>query len=580
MPSLDGAPADISSAKLIFDDRLYEQEVLGLKEGQTEEKLQDEIAAEARQLGIEPYLLHGVAHTSKPASTVTISSEHRSSVSLESRGSHSTEFTSDPSRSSKDQADRPPSFTNSQRQRPWAPDAKEEDARTSSRPTVRYSYSYSEPQTASESTFSLSSALSGRSLSTKRKRGTSILSMFRKQPCDCNYCPQLSHHPRQTYKLECGHSLCRISIRQRAHDATEDPTKWPPTCCDKPIPDSILGSALKGEDLASALRRMALADGLTNGTNSASGTASARNVSASPSSRNTRSRPVTASSAEEAPLSHRQEEESEDLARATAEPTFRALRAQQEQEYERLVAFEQKQRKALAGYQAWSRRELAGRHDEREEELSKKHTEALERLEEKQVAAELDLRAAHREEQQNADTALKYMEAYVNGSSAAEKRHIVTAEDKARLASQRALKLKLDARHESAISVLRAKQERDSKAKLQKMQAEREQLEAEAEKEEKALKEEQCEESHRLAMLARSRRRRVAARWDLRMEVWKAELEREKGGAFHRPLPGVPWPLPVGETMDQSALGGRSALDEYERLAGACEEWGGSSGAQ
>lgn len=182
MPSIDGAPADISSAKLIFDDRLYEQEVLGLKEGQTEEKLQEEITAEARQLGIEPYLLHGVAHTSKPASTVTISSEHRSSVSLDSRGSHSTEFTSDPSRSSKDQGDRPPSFTNSQRQRPWAPDAKEEDVRTSSRPTVRYSYSYSEPQTASESTFSLSSALSGRSLSTKRKRGTSILSMFRKQP--------------------------------------------------------------------------------------------------------------------------------------------------------------------------------------------------------------------------------------------------------------------------------------------------------------------------------------------------------------------------------------------------------------
>lgn len=168
----------------------------------------------------------------------------------------------------------------------------------------------------------------------------------------------------------------------------------------------------------------------------------------------------------------------------------------------------------------------------------------------------------------------------MNGSSAAEKRHIVTAEDKQRLASQRALKLKLDARHESAISVLRAKQERDLKAKLQKMQAEREQLEAEAEKEEKALKEEQCEESHRLAMLARSRRRRVAARWDLRMEVWKAELEREKGVAFHRALPGVPWPLPVGEEMDQSALGGRSALDEYERLGGACGERGGSNGSQ
>ncbi|KAJ9641424.1 hypothetical protein H2199_005394 [Coniosporium tulheliwenetii] len=555
MPSLDGGPADISSAKLIFDERLYEQEVLGLREEQTEEKLQEEIAAEARRLGIEPYLLHGVANISKPASTVTISSEHRSSLSLDSRGSHSTELTSDPSRSSKDQNDRPPSLTNSQRQRPWAPDAKEEDVRAS-RPTVRYSYSYSEPQTASESTFSLSSALSGRSLSAKRKRGTSILSMFRKQPCDCNYCPQLSHHSRQTYKLECGHSLCKISIRQRAHDATEDPSKWPPRCCDKPIPDSILGSALKGEDLASALRRMALADGLTNGTNGATGSAmGARNASASPSSRNTRSRPVTASSAEESHLSRRQKEEAEDLARAMAEPTFRALRAQQEQEYERLVAFEQKQRKALAGYQAWSRRELAERHEQREAELSKKHTEALERLEEKQVAAELDLRAAHREEQQNADTALKYMEAYVNGSSNAEKRHVVTAEDRQRLASQRALKVKLDARHESAISVLRAKQERDLKAKLQKMQAEREQLEAEQRKEEKALKEEQCEESHRLAMLARARRRRMAARWDLRMEIWKAELEREKGVGFHRPLPGVPWPLPVGEKMDQSALG-------------------------
>jgi hypothetical protein len=106
MPESQEDDSGALSTAPIFDDTVYLSEALGLPIGQTEDDVDAELALLATESGIQdPYLfLCPPQDISRALSTVTLDSDHRSSLSIHSQETQSTSFTSAPSRTSKDQA--------------------------------------------------------------------------------------------------------------------------------------------------------------------------------------------------------------------------------------------------------------------------------------------------------------------------------------------------------------------------------------------------------------------------------------------------------------------------------------------
>lgn len=165
--------------------------------------------------------------------------------------------------------------------------------------------------------------------------------------------------------------------------------------------------------------------------------------------------------------------------------------------------------------------------------------------------AEHDLRNTHETETQNVATALKHMEAYCLGSglSHPEHPHVVTEEDFKKLDRQRMIQQGLPRKHENAINVLRAKQERDIKRKLEKQREELESLDAAHDGERLAEETEHANEMARLETLIEDRRKRLMQRWDLKFEMWRRDWENQHGMPVTLRLEHETWPLHTSKTM-------------------------------
>jgi hypothetical protein len=171
------------------------------------------------------------------------------------------------------------------------------------------------------------------------------------------------------------------------------------------------------------------------------------------------------------------------------------------------------------------------------------HNEDLERLEERQLLAEHDLLKAQAQETQNVATALKYIEAYCLGTrSNQERAHTVSEEDLKKLDRQRLIQQDLPRRHESAINVLRARQEMDTRRKVEAQEAELQQLYTEHEKEKVAKEAEYQKDLVRLDSTIEARRKRLLQRWDLRFEMWRRDWEAQHNTSLTAELEHEEWP--------------------------------------
>jgi hypothetical protein len=193
-----------------------------------------------------------------------------------------------------------------------------------------------------------------------------------------------------------------------------------------------------------------------------------------------------------------------------------------------------------------------------------KHASELERLEESQVIAEHEMRKTHAQETQNVATALKYMGAYCSGSNPTNPSiaHTVTEEDRKKLARQHLTQQKLPAKHESAINVLRARQEKETKVKLQKQQNELQQLMADYMRQKQARGLQYMKDLSRLEALTDARRRKMDCQWDLRFETWRKGWERHHEKTLKGRLPRGTWP----PTPEDAPLDPSSALALYLQL--------------
>lgn len=240
-----------------------------------------------------------------------------------------------------------------------------------------------------------------------------------------------------------------------------------------------------------------------------------------------------------------------------ADEAIKSFRAQQKEQLERVAAFENGQREALLVHHQRSLKRLVTKHesnkDERKEHVSEvtprnvtqfayatQHVLELEDLEDSQITAEDSLRKAQDLETQNVATALKHMEAYCLSSNPDPGfAHTVTQDDFKKLDRQRLFQQSLPRKHESAINVLRSRQERAMKFKMQKQEAELAELDAEFEKEKAAEEWQYAQESERLHAVIEARRKRLQQRWDLKYEMWRKDWERQHGIQFET----VDWPL-------------------------------------
>ena len=273
-----------------------------------------------------------------------------------------------------------------------------------------------------------------------------------------------------------------------------------------------------------------------------------------------------------APDASRKDEEV--LNRALANEAFRSLRTQQKQQFERISAFEANQRKALSAYHQWTLKRLSSEVQKAKAEKPKQvggqnqsclisayslfsqYATELERLEELQIVAEHELRNTHAQETQNVATALKHMEAYCSGSNLATGRYIytVTEEDREKLARQYMIQKKMPKKHESAINVLRARQEKNLIIKQQKQQAALKQLDLDYEcaRQEEELR--FLKDSNQLNLVIAARRRRLTNRWDLKFEMWRRDWESQHRIALRGRLPHEEWPTNrVGGPIDASS---------------------------
>jgi hypothetical protein len=184
-----------------------------------------------------------------------------------------------------------------------------------------------------------------------------------------------------------------------------------------------------------------------------------------------------------------------------------------------------------------------------------------------QILAEHDLRKAHEVETQNVATALKHMEAYCLGSSQThpDHAHTVTEEDFKKLDRQRMLQQNLPRKHENAINVLRARQERETKGKLQKQETELKLLAAAHEKERVTEEADLVKEAEKLEAVIEARRRRLLQRWDLKFEMWRRDWEEQHGSKVSINLEHENWPLQTTKTI--TPIPESSSLATYVQAA-------------
>jgi hypothetical protein len=358
-------------------------------------------------------------------------------------------------------------------------------------------------------------------------------------------------------------------------EALESEEQIAPTCCGKPLPKSVLESVLSKEEadiVSSDNRHSLIAYALRGSESGDDGVSIGFSLSLDTQSLPTGSfvaSPATMVSAQELSF-----EEEVRLSRALADETFKSLETQQKEQYERIASFESHQRKALSAFHIWSLKRLTSRLESNKVERPKQvggymklaqcqlsdsiqHVLELERLDEFQLIAEHDMRKAHAQEVQNVATALKYMEAYCSGASPTnpDVAHSVTEDDRAKLARQHLTQRKLPAKHESAINVLRAKQEQNMKVKLQKQHAELQQLDADYERDMRNEELQYLKDTSRLDALIEARRKRVGHRWDLKLEMWRRDWQNEHDTPLNGTLPQKTWPEPPhSASFDSSSV--------------------------
>jgi len=524
----------------------YVKDVLDLREDETEEGLDERLRSEAKELGLDSALW--MPFDMKPPSKKPASSDI-SRRSQESFASHSTGLMSTFSDTSRDQQAARGPYRASLSFRDY--DAFVARGRRDGRNSV----SFSPPTTPSQSMLSL--ALSSPESSPKRHfrriRGLSMLRLGRNSSStsladSCPHCPHDAQSQRRAvHKLPCGHRLCTQALRCNINAAAKQQQHAVPSCCDIPIPGSLVEHVTTQAEQGALLSMLVqqndeLAVGGIGGPMIA---------------------PVSSHVlAQESKLDERQpapQQMPEHL-------ELKQIKQDQAEQLARLLTWTSQQESLLATQHRLLREQIKAIHATALEELEDAHGAAMAEAEDKQVKAEGDMRDAHEREKRDNATALKHMEAYCAGTYSSGELHNrpVTAQDVAELEKTRRTREQMDAKHESAINILRGEQSRRIRMRGQRQEREEQELRRAQRKEDLDLERTCGQEEVQLASEVVEKREQLRHRWQLQTAIVAKKLQ----------VAIAPLPAPVLPNELQIPLVEEWQLiqsDEHATLPGAAE---------
>ncbi|KAH4298871.1 hypothetical protein HBH64_017560 [Parastagonospora nodorum] len=549
----------------IFDDAVYCAEALQLPADQTEDSVDRELALLAEESGIqEPCNFLYVPHDiSRALSTVTLDTDTRSSISVRSQETQSTSFTSAPSRTSKDQvqnSERMPVMRSPPQHARASPMVEQPDLLLDTSPTAITPRFSSSNLSVSKSVLSDSSSSSNPN---QRKKRAGLLGLFsRKGSSSCT--PQSRHGSRsRRTKLDCGHAPSADMIHVYVKEALQSGGQAVPSCCGAPLPRKVLESVMAREEVDLFINKALPSPGVETIRDSGYSEGGMSTVEFTRALEAT-SPPATPTSPPA--VASRRRHEAINIDSALAKEAFRSFQTQEKEQLQHIFSFESNQRKALSAHHASSLKRLADLHETSKSKRIQQQLLELENLEEAQIMAEHDLRQAHDMETQNVATAIKHIEAYCRANSQSHpERPQVTEEDFKTLDRQRMIQQNLPKKHEDAINVLRARQERAMKNKIRKQEAELSSLDEAGEREKVTEEAEHAAEMGKLEALIESRRKRQRQRWNLKFEIWRKDWENQHKTVIDFDLDHETWPLHTAMTITPNPES--SALAPYVQAA-------------
>jgi hypothetical protein len=555
----------------LTDNVSFAQDVLGMQDGQTEEQIEDFLMEQAKELGVDVEAL--LLREAKRYQRMSTPSDlpRRSQESVASKASQSTGFMSTFSDMSRDiqvlgRGRSRASLT-----------FREYDALVARGiPNGRHSASFSPPTTPSHSVFSLPLPTPGSSPKRpfRRIRGLSMLRLHRTPSSSslqelCPHCPQDAHSQRRAvHKLPCGHRLCTQALRTTIKAASEDPEGAVPCCCGVPIPGNLVEHVTTQAEQHALLDNLEQWEEAASITESPAGEPRTSGASRRPEALTTTNRTVS----DESKVDSVDPKTCQELDKAARREDFKLLQEDQAKQRDRFLSWMEQKRAALEAQQSQLRQQLLAKHESSMEEMMDAHDLALAELEDKQVQAEADMREAHTKEKQDNATALKHMEAYCSGTYSTGEPHnrTVTDQDRAELEKTRRLRDQMDAKHESAINVLRGEQSRRTRFRQQKQDRELQDLTRTQRKEELDLEKSCGQELHALEEWIAEKRHRMNVRWQLQTAIYVKQVEAETGTQIQGRLPSMDWPSRGGSpALGQNATAGvpLAAADEQDMHA-------------
>ena len=543
-------------------ERAFLTDVLCLAEGDSEEQMDEKVQNEAKELGIDIEALFG--NPTKPQSTRTFSSEApRRSESIDSRASQSTGLTSNFSELSRD----PQYDKGRQLSRVSLSFRDYDNFMARGRSNGRNSMSFSPPTTPARSTFSL--PLSSPSSSPKRHfrriRGLSMLRLNRAGSSSsdtdtCPHCPQdMVSQRKAVHKLPCGHRLCTEALRDTIRAGTATTTGAVPSCCGVAIPGTMVEHVMTEEEQTELLDKLEQWD-----------EAASMSCSISSESRHVAHARIpgviSRTTSMESKVDSVAPRMRKDVEALQDRPDFKRLHQEQTELLERFLAWMEKQRAELKARHDQLRKEMRVKQEIATEDIHEHHGSAMSEAEDKQVKAEADMRETHAQEKRDNATALKHMEAYCAGTYSTGNPHnrTVTEQDRAELDKTRRVRDAMDAKHNSAINVLRGEQGRRMKLRAQRQERELQELRRAQRKEELELERACTNDLHRFDESVVEKRKKMRVWWDIQGAILTKRGPTEMDATLDPTFGPVHW-----EHHEQNASSGASERhDPLKRSTG------------
>jgi len=236
----------------------------------------------------------------------------------------------------------------------------------------------------------------------------------------------------------------------------------------------------------------------------------------------------------------------EATARTLGNPAFKTLRAEQEAEMSRFIEFERKMTSAMQTRQSQKKLALVEKHAELVDRMKERHAKTEQHLEDRQIEAEIELRDSLGQSERSVRIQLKHMEAYCNGlqGSLVEggegeplPSRKVTQKHLEQLSQQYRVRDGMEQRHQSQINVLREKQAKRMEELMERHEKEMESLEDKKVGEIEDLAVEFTNDEEALIQVFADRKAKLQKRWELALEILRAELEAQHGERFETIAP-------------------------------------------